>query len=121
MVTDRATSAGDDAERSAFALELVQPTTPRQVARRDGAIRAAIELASEGGYEAVRMRDVAARADIALGTLYRYFSSKDHLLAAAMAVWSTAGSTSRSDGSAPRSCKSTMTSAYGSTLRRCGQ
>ena len=33
------------------------------------------------------MRDVATHADIALGTLYRYFGSKDHLLAATMAVW----------------------------------
>jgi AcrR family transcriptional regulator len=64
-----------------------QPTTARQHARRDGAIRAAQELATEGGYDAVRMREVALRADIALGTLYRYFGSKDHLLAATMAVW----------------------------------
>lgn len=63
------------------------PTTPRQFARRDGAIRAAIELAGDGGYDAVRMRDVAVRADIALGTLYRYFGSKDHLLSCAMAAW----------------------------------
>lgn len=64
-----------------------QPTTARQHARRDGAIRAAQELATAGGYDAVRMRDVALHADIALGTLYRYFGSKDHLLAATMAVW----------------------------------
>src|SRR4029079_15867554 len=31
------------------------------------------------------MRDVAAKADVALGTLYRYFPSKDHLLIAALA------------------------------------
>jgi AcrR family transcriptional regulator len=35
------------------------------------------------------MRDVAARADVALGTLYRYFSSKDHLLVAALAQWTS--------------------------------
>jgi TetR/AcrR family transcriptional regulator, cholesterol catabolism regulator len=70
-------------------LETTQPSTPRQLARRDGAIRAALELGTEGGYDAVRMRDVAARADIALGTLYRYFGSKDHLLAAAMASWTS--------------------------------
>ena len=63
------------------------PTTPRQFARRDGAILAAIALAAEGGYDAVRMREVAVRADIALGTLYRYFGSKDHLLSCAMAHW----------------------------------
>jgi len=68
---------------------LAQPQTARQHARRDGALLAAFELAEEGGYEAVRMREVAERAGIALGTLYRYFGSKDHLLASAMAQWST--------------------------------
>jgi AcrR family transcriptional regulator len=32
------------------------------------------------------MRDVAARAEVALGTLYRHYSSKDQLLLAAMAA-----------------------------------
>jgi len=57
--------------------------TPNQAARRSRVIDAALALASEGGYDAVQMRDVAARAQVALGTIYRYFSSKDHLLAAA--------------------------------------
>jgi AcrR family transcriptional regulator len=61
--------------------------TSSQAARRDRVIRAALELASEGGYDAVQMRDVVARADVALGTIYRYFASKDHLLAAAMVEW----------------------------------
>jgi AcrR family transcriptional regulator len=43
--------------------------------------------AEEGGYEAVQMREIAAESGIALGTLYRYFSSKDHLLAEVMAEW----------------------------------
>jgi AcrR family transcriptional regulator len=34
----------------------------------------------------VQMRDVAARAEVALGTLYRHYSSKDQLLLAAMAA-----------------------------------
>jgi AcrR family transcriptional regulator len=33
------------------------------------------------------MREVAATADVALGTIYRYFASKDHLLLAAMGEW----------------------------------
>ena len=33
------------------------------------------------------MRDVASRADVAMGTVYRYFTSKDHLLAAALVHW----------------------------------
>src|SRR3954470_22746843 len=44
-------------------------------------------LARDGGYEAVQMRDVAARADVALGTIYRYYSSKDHLLAEINLHW----------------------------------
>lgn len=58
------------------------------MARRERVIRAAMELASEGGYDAVQMRDVATRAHVALGTIYRYFSSKDHLLAAGLVEWS---------------------------------
>src|SRR5438876_8814514 len=55
-----------------------------QAARRQRVIEAAMALASEGGYDAVQMREVAADADVALGTLYRYFPSKDHLLISAM-------------------------------------
>jgi TetR/AcrR family transcriptional regulator, cholesterol catabolism regulator len=58
-----------------------------QAARRQRVIAAALELSSEGGYDAVQMRDVATRASVALGTIYRYFSSKDALLAAAMEQW----------------------------------
>jgi len=46
-----------------------------------------MELGLEGGYEAVQMRDVASQAHVAMGTVYRYFSSKDHLLAAALVFW----------------------------------
>ena len=45
---------------------------------------ATIALASEGGFDAVQMRAVADRADVALGTLYRYFPSKIHLLVSAL-------------------------------------
>jgi AcrR family transcriptional regulator len=53
-------------------------------ARKARLLDAAITLAGEGGYDAVQMRDVAARADVALGTLYRHYSSKDQLLLAAL-------------------------------------
>src|SRR6266567_3380087 len=43
-------------------------------------------LASKGGYDAVQMRTVAERADVALGTLYRYFPSKIHLLVSALTL-----------------------------------
>jgi AcrR family transcriptional regulator len=61
--------------------------TKAQEARRQRVIRAAFELAAAGGYDAVQMRDVAATADVALGTIYRYFSSKDHLLAEVQVEW----------------------------------
>ena len=65
----------------------VDTLTKSQAARRQRVIRASLELAAEGGYDAVQMRDVAARANVALGTIYRYFSSKDSLLASAMVEW----------------------------------
>jgi AcrR family transcriptional regulator len=61
--------------------------TPRQAARRERVITAAMELARDGGYEAVQMREVSTRADVALGTVYRYFSSKDQLLVAVLNEW----------------------------------
>jgi TetR/AcrR family transcriptional regulator, cholesterol catabolism regulator len=69
--------------------EVVDALTRSQAARRSRVLAAAIELASEGGYDAVQMRDVATRAQVALGTIYRYFSSKDQLLAAALVQWSS--------------------------------
>jgi AcrR family transcriptional regulator len=47
-------------------------------------VETAVELAEDGGFEAVRLRDVADRAGVALGTLYRRFRSKEDLLAAAL-------------------------------------
>lgn len=54
--------------------------------RRRRILAATIELASEGGFDAVQMRAVSERADVALGTLYRYFPSKIHLLVSALAT-----------------------------------
>jgi AcrR family transcriptional regulator len=47
-------------------------------------VETAVELAEKGGFEAVRLRDVAADAGVALGTLYRRFRSKEDLLIAAL-------------------------------------
>jgi AcrR family transcriptional regulator len=54
--------------------------------RRKRIVDATIALASKGGFDAVQMRAVADRADVALGTLYRYFPSKVHLLVSSLAV-----------------------------------
>jgi AcrR family transcriptional regulator len=63
----------------------VDVLTPVQRQRRQRIIEAAVGLAAEGGYDAVQMREVAVRADVALGTLYRYFASKEHMLVSALA------------------------------------
>lgn len=47
-------------------------------------LRSTAELALEGGWDAVQMREVAQRSDVALGTLYRYFPSKEFLLVSVM-------------------------------------
>ncbi|MBW5421188.1 TetR family transcriptional regulator [Streptomyces sp. BG9H] len=64
------------------------PATPalteRQEARRRRILHASAQLASRGGFDAVQMREVAEAAGVALGTLYRYFPSKVHLLVATM-------------------------------------
>jgi len=58
-------------------------------ARKRRLIDAATSLAAEGGYDAVQMRDVAARAGVALGTLYRHYASKDQLLLATLSQQAT--------------------------------
>lgn len=71
----RASSAAADTELGSAA----------QRERHKRILDATLALASKGGYEAVQMRAVAERADVALGTLYRYFPSKIHLLVSALA------------------------------------
>lgn len=44
----------------------------------------AIDLAEKGGFSAVRLRDVAEQAGVALGTVYKRFQSKEDMLMAAL-------------------------------------
>src|SRR6266513_2751108 len=67
--------AGADAELASAA----------QRDRRKRILDATLALASKGGYDAVQMRTVAEQANVALGTLYRYFPSKIHLLVSGLA------------------------------------
>ncbi|QLJ00667.1 TetR/AcrR family transcriptional regulator [Streptomyces sp. NEAU-sy36] len=60
------------------------PLTARQEDRRRRILRASARLAGRGGFDAVQMREVAECSQVALGTLYRYFPSKVHLLVATM-------------------------------------
>ncbi|WP_370095409.1 TetR/AcrR family transcriptional regulator [Streptacidiphilus sp. MAP12-20] len=65
----------------------VETMSPRQLERRKHLIDAALALVSEAGVERLQMKQVSERSGVALGTTYRYFSSKDHLLAAAASDW----------------------------------
>ncbi len=71
-------------------LDSVSETSPRAQKQRERerrVIEAAMRLAAQGGYDAVQMREVAAHSDVALGTIYRYFNSKDAVLVAGLAGW----------------------------------
>jgi AcrR family transcriptional regulator len=62
-----------------------------QVARRQRIVEAALRALESQEYEQIQIRDVAQAADVALGTLYRYFSSKEHLYAAVLQEWAAFG------------------------------
>lgn len=59
-------------------------STPKGERRRHALIEAAAALLAEGGFEAVRHRAVAERADLPLASTTYYFSSLDELVAAAV-------------------------------------
>lgn len=61
--------------------------TPSQRDRRERILRAATELLEEREYERIQIRDVADRAEVALGTLYRYFPGKEQLFAHVLLEW----------------------------------
>lgn len=73
-----------DARREAPAVDDL-PASQR--ARRDRIVETAVELLATDDYEKIHMRLVADRAGVALGTLYRYFPSKERLFATALIRW----------------------------------
>ena len=60
----------------------------RQRARRDRIVQATLELMLERDYDSLQMKDITAASGAALGTVYRYFSSKEHLVAEGLLAWS---------------------------------
>ncbi len=59
------------------------PTTglaASQLRRIRRIVDAAVLLAEQGGFDGVRLRDVAETSGVALGTLYKYFPSKEAIL-----------------------------------------
>jgi len=57
---------------------------PNQRRRLRRILDAAVALAERGGFEAVRLRDVAQESQVALRTLYKYFHSKEDILLLAL-------------------------------------
>jgi AcrR family transcriptional regulator len=58
-----------------------------QLQRRQRIIRSALRALAGSEYDQVRISQVAADSGVALGTMYRYFASKEHLFAAAFVEW----------------------------------
>jgi TetR/AcrR family transcriptional regulator, cholesterol catabolism regulator len=80
------------------ALKAADPASPplstNQAARRQRIVDAALALLEASEYERIQVRDVADEASVALGTLYRYFSSKEHLFGEVLVQWAATLGTS---------------------------
>jgi AcrR family transcriptional regulator len=63
-------------------LSMKPRSTPRAEDTRRKIYEAALELFREKGFEPTTMRDIAAKAGVALGGAYYYFSSKDAIVLA---------------------------------------
>ncbi|WP_062432962.1 TetR/AcrR family transcriptional regulator [Herbidospora daliensis] len=55
--------------------------------RRARIVRTGLRGLTGSDYDKIKVSDVARDAQVALGTLYRYFSSKEHLFAAVFDEW----------------------------------
>lgn len=64
-----------------MAYRPTERTEARRLATRERIVRAATELVARGGYREAQVAAVARRAGVAIGTVYRHFSSKAELLA----------------------------------------
>lgn len=64
-----------------------RPLSKSQTLRRRRIIDAALALVRQQGHAQTQMRDIADASELALGTVYRYFPSKEVLLANVFEVW----------------------------------
>lgn len=71
-------------EQAAYAADL----PPGQQARRQRIIKAAAGALRRNEYDEIQISDIARGAEVARGTIYRYFGSKDELYAAVLLDWS---------------------------------
>jgi AcrR family transcriptional regulator len=86
----RAQSNGDRRTEQAE-RDPTRPTSPdhftaQHISRRTRILEESLATAA-AGHEEVTIREVAERAGVAVGTIYRYFPSKEHLLVSALGRW----------------------------------
>jgi AcrR family transcriptional regulator len=67
-----------------MANRLMKPDAPQ---RREEILAAALELFARQGFAATRVPDIAQRAGVGAGTIYRYFASKEALFNALYQMW----------------------------------
>ena len=72
---------------SVDALPEVASLRGNQAARRQGIVDEAFKLLVKNADGNVQIRDIADKAGVALGTAYRYFGSKERLLAEVYVQW----------------------------------
>ena len=93
-----------------------------QLDRRRRVLDAVVELVASGRVDDWGMKDVAERSGVALGTIYRYFSSKDHVAAAALLQWAgtldAGGAGHRAVAATSGDAGDTMTDRLVAILRR---
>lgn len=85
--------------REVAAPQRPETMTPRQLDRRRRVLDAVHELLAERPIEDVQVKDIADRAQVSLAAMYRYFASKDHLLAEALVDWAERGGRRAATGS----------------------
>lgn len=96
--------------------------SPARAATRERLIDAAIELATDGGYDAVGLRQVAAAAGVSVPTVYQHAGSKDQLLVEALMTLgerSTDRVRRRSPGGDTPAAR--LTSVFGRILREAAR
>lgn len=70
-----------------YELVPVQVMSTSQLEKRRQILDAVIRLVDRKGADATSVKAVAQESGIALGTIYRFFSTKHHLFAAAIVHW----------------------------------
>lgn len=61
-------------------MDSTDPAAAERIDRIRRILDAAVALADEGGFEAVRARELCDRANVSMGTLYRCYESKEEIL-----------------------------------------